>query len=86
MVSLAALDTKAGPSIWDQQLLVNTSNFLYIYLQFSIELLQNSDQDQQLFNLVLTVVCSRVQRVDKILKLHLHVYIYEDNISKWEYT
>ena len=47
----AVLETKAGPSVRDRQLLVRTSNFLHISLQIDVWISQNSDQDQQLFQL-----------------------------------
>ena len=49
----AVLETKAGPSVQDRQLLVRTSNFLHISLQINVWISQNSDQDQQLFQLSL---------------------------------
>ena len=45
------LETKAGPSVRDRQLLVRTRNFLHIYLQINVWISQNSDQDRQLFQL-----------------------------------
>ena len=45
------LETKAGPSVRDWQLLVRTSNFLHISLQNDVWISQNSDQDRQLFQL-----------------------------------
>ena len=45
------LDTKAGLSVRDQQLLVSTRNFLHISLQIHVWISQNSDQDRQLFQL-----------------------------------
>ena len=48
---LAVLETKAGPSVRDQQLLVRTSNFLHISLQNDVLISQNSDQDRQHFQL-----------------------------------
>ena len=45
------LETKAGQSVRDRQLLVRTSNFLTIYLQIDVWISQNSDQDRQLFQL-----------------------------------
>ena len=45
------LETKAGPSVRDQQLLVRTSNFLHISLQINVWISQNPDQDRQLFQL-----------------------------------
>ena len=45
------LDIKAGPSVWHWQLLVRTFNFLHISLQINVWISQNSDQDQQLFQL-----------------------------------
>ena len=49
--SRAVLETKAGPSVRDLQLLVRTRNFLHISLQINVWISQNSDQDQQLFQL-----------------------------------
>ena len=48
---LAVLETKAGPSVRDRQLLVRTRNFLHISLQINVWISQNSDQDRQLFQL-----------------------------------
>ena len=45
------LETKAGPSVRDRQLLVRTSNFINISLQIDVWISQNSDQDRQLFQL-----------------------------------
>ena len=45
------LETKAGPSVRDRQLLVRTRNFLHISLQINVWISQNSDQDRQLFQL-----------------------------------
>ena len=46
---LAVLETKAGPSVRDRQLLVRTRNFLHISLQINVWISQNYDQDRQLF-------------------------------------
>ena len=45
------LETKAGPLVRDPQLLVRTRNFLHISLHINAWNSQNSDQDQQLFQL-----------------------------------
>ena len=50
-ISPAVLETKAGPLVWDRQLLVWTSNFLRISLQINVWISQNNDQDRQLFQL-----------------------------------
>ena len=47
----AVLETKAIPSVRDQQLLVKTRNFLHISLQINVWISQNSYQDRQLFQL-----------------------------------
>ena len=47
----SALETKAGPSVRDRQLLVRTRNFLHISLQINVSIAQNSDQDRQHFQL-----------------------------------
>ena len=47
----AVLETKAGPSVRDWQLLVRTRNFLHISLQINVWISQNPDQDRQLFQL-----------------------------------
>ena len=46
----AVLET-AGPSVCDQQLLVRTSNFVDVSLQIIVEMIKNSDQDWELFQL-----------------------------------
>ena len=46
----AFLET-AGPSVCDQQLLVRTSNFVDVSLQIIVEMIKNSDQDWELFQL-----------------------------------
>ena len=45
------LETRAGPSVRDRQLLVRTRNFLHISLQINVWISQNPDQDRQLFQL-----------------------------------
>ena len=52
-VTYPVLETKAGPSVRDRQLLVKTSNFLHISLQIDVWISQNFAQDQQLFQLSL---------------------------------
>ena len=54
---LTVLETKAGPSVWDRQLLVKTSKFLHISLQIDVWISQNSDRDRQLFQLSLNTEC-----------------------------
>ena len=49
----SVLETKAGPSVRDRQLLVRTSNFLHISLQIDVWISQNFAQDRQLFQLSL---------------------------------
>ena len=49
--SPTVLETKAGLSVRDRQLLVRTRNFLHISLQIDVGISQNSDQDRQLFQL-----------------------------------
>ena len=51
IINAPVLETKAGPSVQDRQLLVKTSNFLHISLQINVWISQNSDQDPQLFQL-----------------------------------
>ena len=41
----AVLETKAGQSVRDRQLLVRTRNFLHISWQINLWILENSDQD-----------------------------------------
>ena len=45
------LETKAGPAVWDRQILVRTSNFLHISLQIDVGISHNFDQERQLFQL-----------------------------------
>ena len=49
--TISVVETKAGPSVRDQQLSVTASNFLHISLQINVYIFQNSDQDWQLLQL-----------------------------------
>ena len=44
-ISLPDLETKTGPSVRDQLLVVRTSNFLHFSLQINVRIFQNSNQD-----------------------------------------
>ena len=52
-IFLSVLETKVGPSVRDRQLLVRTSNFLYISLQIDVWISQNFAQDPQFVSLAL---------------------------------
>ena len=71
--SATVLETNAGPSVWDQQLLVRTSKFLHISLQINVWISQNSAQDWQLFSLALnTAQPSITEIICKIKYLKFH--------------